>query len=86
MSVYNAARVTDEGFIVDYKYWPKVIGYTTVNIDIDLSNLCVSDGAFANCKELENVRINQKTELGEHVFTNCTNLKRIIIYQRAGLS
>ncbi len=86
MSVYNAARVTEEGFIVDYKYWPKVIGYTTVNKDIDLSNLCVSDGAFANCKELENVRINQKTELGEHVFTNCTNLKRIIIYQRAGLS
>lgn len=87
VTVYNRARITEEGFIVDGSiYFPGVIGYKTVNKDIDLSNLCVSDGAFANCKELENVRINQKTELGEHVFTNCTNLKRIIIYQRAGLS
>lgn len=87
VTVYNRARITEEGFIVDGSiYFPGVIGYKTVNKDIDLSNLCVSDGAFANCKELENVRINQKTELGEHVFTNCTNLKRIIIYQWAGLS
>lgn len=81
VTVYNAARITEEGFIVVDKYRPEVIGYTTVNKNIDLSNLRVGDGAFANCKELESVRINSDTHFDEHVFTNCPNLKRIIIYQ-----
>lgn len=81
ITVYNTARITEEGFIVVDKYRPEVIGYTAVYKNIDLSNLRVGDGAFANCKELESVRIDSDTHFGEYVFTNCPNLKRIIIYQ-----
>ena len=81
VNFYNQGETTIDGLIIDRDSPKTVIGHANDIKSVDLSGLTLRDGAFENCNTLETVKIDSKTSLGEHVFTNCPNLEEIIIYQ-----
>lgn len=86
VSIYNNSEITKDGFITAKYDSTTVISYVRGKKYFDLSGLKISDGAFENCNDLEYVTINSKTLLGNHIFSNCPNLKQITICQSPDLS
>lgn len=58
-----------------------IMGYSQPSKNLNLSDKMVANGTFENCKTLESVTINSKTSLTNHIFSGCTNLKKIKIKQ-----
>lgn len=81
----NNGTVTDDDFIIEQDKPNRIISYTSINKNIDLSDLEISDGAFKNCRNLNSVTINERTILGYKVFNNCPNLRRLTIHQSPDL-
>lgn len=78
---HRNARKEQGCFFLDTEEGRIIIGYDNIASRLDLSGLKVEKQAFEDCKTLETVTINSRTLLNDHIFSGCTNLKRIEIIQ-----